>query len=58
MYDVVVEREGHWVTDMTTGSKRRAVQRARHIAHAWPWQRRMIVRIIGPRGVVDFNAEP
>lgn len=60
MYDVVIDTdtEGHWVNDMTTSSKRHAVQRAREIAHAWPWERRRIVRILGPRGVVDFNAEP
>jgi len=58
MYDVIIDTEGHWTTDLTTGSKRHAVQRARAIAAAWPWERRRIVRILGPRGVVDFNTEP
>ena len=58
MYDVVVERDGGWGTDLTTGSRSRAVRRAREIAHAWPWDRRMVVRIIHGREVVDFNLEP
>lgn len=58
MYDVVVEQRGGYATDMSTGSRSRAVRRARQIAHAWPWGRRMVVRIIGPSEIVDFNREP
>lgn len=59
LYDVVVkDLDGDWFSDLVTGSRRRAVARARHIAHAWPWERRMIVRVVCGRDVVDFNQEP
>lgn len=58
MYDVVVEQRGGWATDLTTHSRRYAVERARRIAQAWPWERRKIVRIVHGLAVVDFNVEP
>lgn len=62
MYDVVVnEHDGApdgWKTDTSTGSRSRAVRRAREIAHAWPWQRRRIVRVVHGPAVIDFNVEP
>jgi len=59
MYDVVIDDEhGGWFTDLTTGSRRYAVRRARQIAQAWPWERRRIVRIVHGIRVVDFNLEP
>lgn len=62
MYDVVVNKnDGQpdcWATDLSTGSRKYATERARRIAHAWPWERRMIVRVIGPSEIVDFNREP
>lgn len=61
MYDVVVnENNGEpdcWKTDLTTGSRRHAVTRARRIAGAWPWERRRVVRIIHGTEIVDFNQE-
>lgn len=62
MYDVIIEADsevgGSYRTDLSTGSRRYAVERARRIAGAYPWTRKRIVRIIGPGEIVDFNIEP
>lgn len=59
LYDVEVRHDGgDWFTDMVTGSRRLAVARARHIAGAYPWQRKAYVRVVNGFTVVDFNREP